>query len=222
MRDIVIVGASGFGKEVAFLIEDIVAREPQWRIAGFLDDSPAKQGTTCLGYPVLGGTEWLKDHPGWACAVGVGDPRVRRRIVRRIEGFGVDVEFPCLVHPSVVAHRSVRMDDGVIICAGNILTVEVSLGRHVHLNLMNTVGHGAVLGEFCTVYPGVNISGDVILEAGVSLGTGGEVIQGLRIGAGTVVGAGATVVRDLPSNVVAVGCPAKPVREITPKWEDEP
>lgn len=220
MRDIVIVGASGFGKEVAFLIEDINACEPRWRLVGFLDDAAAKQGSECLGTPVLGGTEWLRDHRGVACAVGVGDPRVRRRIVRRVEAWGV--EFPCLVHPGVVMHKTVSMRDGVIICAGNILTVEITLGRHVHLNLSNTVGHGAVLGDFCTVYPGVNISGDVTLEAGVSMGTGSEVIQGLRVGAGTVVGAGATVVKDLAANVVAVGSPARPIRDLTPRWEDEP
>lgn len=220
MRDIVIVGASGFGKEVAFLIEDIVARSATWRIAGFLDDNAAKHGSECVGYPVLGGTDWLQGHRDVACAVGVGDPRVRRRIVRRIEGWGI--EFPCLVHPSVVMHRTVEMKDGVIICAGNILTVEISLGRHVHLNLSNTVGHGAALGDFCTVYPGVNISGDVTLGPGVSMGTGSEIIQGLRVGAGTVVGAGATVVRDLPGDVVAVGSPAKPIREIVPRWGDEP
>lgn len=218
-RDIVIVGASGFGKEVAFLIEDINARSPSWRIAGFLDDDEAKHQSRCLGYPVLGGTDWLKSHSDVACTVAIGDPRVRRRVVRRLEGWGI--EFPCLVHPSVVMHRSVVMQDGVILCAGNILTVEIRLGRHVHLNLLNTVGHGAVLGDFCTIYPGVNISGDVTLHEGVSMGTGSEIIQGLGVGAGSVVGAGATVVRDLPSNVVAVGSPAKPIREITPRWEDE-
>lgn len=220
MRDIVIVGASGFGKEVAFLIEDINAQSPRWRVAGFLDDNPARQGTSCLGLPVLGGVDWLQMHRDVACAVGVGDPRVRRRIVRRIEGWAI--QFPCLIHPSVVMHRTVSMKDGVIICAGNILTVEISLGRHVHLNLMNTVGHGAVLGDFCTVYPGVNISGDVTFQAGVSMGTGSEVIQGLRVGAGTVVGAGATVVRDLEGDVVAVGSPAKPIRKIEPPWSEEP
>jgi sugar O-acyltransferase (sialic acid O-acetyltransferase NeuD family) len=219
IREIVIIGASGFGKEVAFLIEDINKASATWRIVGFLDDNPAKLGSLCVGYPVLGGTDWLRDRAGIACAVGVGDPRVRRRIVRRIEPMGV--VFPSLVHPSVIRHRSVELQDGVIVCAGNILTVEIRLGRHVHLNLMNTVGHGAVLGDFCTVYPGVNLSGEVRLKEGVSMGTGGEIIQGLHVGAGTVVGAGATVVRDLPANVVVVGSPAKPIREISPKWEEE-
>lgn len=219
MKDIVIFGASGFGKEVAFLIEDINKSRPEWRILGFLDDDPKKQNTLCLGYPVLGGTRWLEGRQGLFCAIGIGDPRVRRRIVRRIEGYGVI--FPCLIHPSVVMHESVKMADGVIICAGNILTVEISIGRHCHLNLMNTVGHGAVIEDFCTVYPGVNISGDVTLEAGVSMGTGSEIIQGLRVGKGTIVGAGATVVNDLPPNVVAVGTPAKPIKVVEPKWEDE-
>lgn len=219
MREIVIVGASGFGKEVAFLIEEINKFSSKWKILGFLDDNPEKHGTLCLGYPVLGDTHWLERRNDVACAIGIGDPRIRRKIVRRLDAWKID--FPCLVHPSVVMHSSVKMRDGVIICAGNILTVEILLGRHVHLNLMNTVGHGAVLDDFCTVYPGVNISGDVKLGPGVSMGTGSEIIQGIKVGEGSIVGAGATVVRDLPPNVVAVGTPAKPIRELQPLWDEE-
>lgn len=218
MKDLVIVGASGFGKEVAWLVEEINRSEPTWRIVGFLDDNPARHGQPCVGYPVLGGTDWLQGRPGLACAIGIGEPRVRRKVAHRTAAHGA--EFPALVHPTIRLHGSVRISPGVLICAGNILTVEIELGGHTHLNLNNTVGHGAVFGEFCTVYPGNTLSGDIVLEAGVSLGTGGSIIQGLRVGCGTAVGAGATVVRDLPPDVVAVGSPAKPIREITPRWAD--
>ncbi|WCO68089.1 maltose acetyltransferase domain-containing protein [Iamia majanohamensis] len=55
---------------------------------------------------------------------------------------------------------------------------------------------------------------------GVWLGGGVVVCPGVRIGADTVVGAGAVVVRDLPSGVLAVGNPARVVRRLVP--EDRP
>jgi sugar O-acyltransferase (sialic acid O-acetyltransferase NeuD family) len=218
MQDLVIIGASGFGKEVAWLVEEINRATPTWNLLGFLDDDPARHGSSSVGYPVLGPLDWMQSHSGVASAIGIGEPRVRRRVANRAAAFGA--WFPALVHPDVRLHPSVRVSPGVLICAGNILTVEIDLGQHAHVNLSNTIGHGAVLGDFCTIYPGNSISGDIVLEAGVSLGTGGSIIQGRRVGNGTTVGAGATIVRDLPPDVVAVGSPAKPIRELRPRWAE--
>ncbi|MGW3788053.1 sugar O-acetyltransferase [Micromonospora chokoriensis] len=54
----------------------------------------------------------------------------------------------------------------------------------------------------------------ITIEDNVWLGGGAIVLAGATIGANTVVGAGAVVTRDLPPNVVAVGNPARPVREL--------
>jgi acetyltransferase-like isoleucine patch superfamily enzyme len=79
----------------------------------------------------------------------------------------------------------------------------------VHLNLNVTVGHDAVVHDFVTVYPGVNVSGSTELGERVSMGTNSCILQGLEIGAGSFVGAGAVVNRDLPAGVTAMGVPAR-------------
>ena len=214
IRDLVIVGASGFGKEVAWLIGSINAAEPRWRIAGFLDDR-VEAGASCLGLPVLGPVAAAgagRDHE--EVVVAVGDPRVRRHLTEQLSAAGA--RFPSLVHPGVELHPSNRVGEGVVICAGNTITVETRIGDHVHLNLHCTVGHGAVVQDYCTLSPGVHLSGDVHLEEGAFFGTGAQTIQGVRIGSGTVVGAGATVTRDLPPAVVAVGSPARAVKQLDP------
>jgi acetyltransferase-like isoleucine patch superfamily enzyme len=105
--------------------------------------------------------------------------------------------------------QRIRLGDGCIIQQGCILTCDITLGRFVLLNLGCTVGHDAVLADFCSLMPHANVSGAARLETGVYLGTSSTIIQGVSIGANTVVGAGAVVVRDLPTNVTAVGVPAK-------------
>ena len=50
------------------------------------------------------------------------------------------------------------MGKGNIVCAGNILTVDITLGDFNIINLDCTVGHDAVLHSYVTVYPSVNIS----------------------------------------------------------------
>ena len=60
--------------------------------------------------------------------------------------------------------------------------------------------------------PTVNVSGEVIVEKKVYIGTGAKIINQLVIGENTIVGAGAVVSRSLPANCTAVGIPAKPIK----------
>ncbi len=61
--------------------------------------------------------------------------------------------------------------------------------------------------------------GDIILEDDVWLATGVSVMAGVHIGHGTIVAAGSVVTHDLPSMVLAGGCPAKIIRSISPKQD---
>jgi sugar O-acyltransferase (sialic acid O-acetyltransferase NeuD family) len=120
--------------------------------------------------------------------------------------------YPILIHPNVICSNKVKIGEGSIICAGNIITVNIEIGKHVIINLDCTIGHDAILGDYTTVLPSVNISGFVKTEECVSIGTGSAITQGVIIGKNSVIGAGAVVVKDLPANCTAVGIPAKPIK----------
>ena len=75
-----------------------------------------------------------------------------------------------------------------------------------------TVGHDAVLNDFVTLYPSVNISGITNIGKASELGTGTQIIQGKRVGDYSIVGAGAVIVKDIPEKCTAVGSPAKPIK----------
>jgi acetyltransferase-like isoleucine patch superfamily enzyme len=93
-----------------------------------------------------------------------------------------------------------------------VLTNNISIGEHTHVNRCTTIGHDCVVGSFVHLAPGVVLSGNVTVEDGCDIGTRAAIIQGLRVGHDTIVGAGATVLRDLPANVTAVGVPAKVIK----------
>ncbi len=105
------------------------------------------------------------------------------------------------------------MGEGNIICAGNILTVNIILKDFVILNLSCTVGHDVVLESFVTVYPEVNISGCVIIKKYAEIGTGSKIIQGKVIKEHTIIGAGAVVVKDITESGTYVGVPARKIRD---------
>lgn len=217
MTDIVVVGTGGFAREVHQLLEDAVADGEGWRVLGFLDDDPARAGDSVHDLPVLGGTSWLEGRKV-AVAVGVGSSAARRVLVKRIRSEAPGSGFPTLVHPTAWIGNRISLGQGTIVCAGNALTTDLSIGDHVILNLDCTVGHDSIVEDFVTVAPSVNISGAVVVREGTDLGTGATIIQGVEIGRWSVIGAGAVVIRDIPANVTAVGTPAKPIKERAEGW----
>lgn len=217
MKDIVIIGAGGFGREVLWLIQDINKITPKWNILGFVDDlHPTNEQIN--GYPVIGNIEWLKtQNINVICAIG--DPITKKKVLNKVANS--ENKYPVLIHPSVICSILNTVGEGSIICAGSILTVNITVGKHVIINLDCTVGHDAIIGDYSTILPSVNISGHATIENCVSIGTGSKIIQGVNIGKNTIIGAGAVVTKDIPENVVAVGIPAKSIktREIQEELE---
>ncbi|BDU80959.1 acetyltransferase [Clostridium perfringens] len=210
MKDLVIVGAGGFGREVAWLVEQINEVSKEWNLIGFIDENKEMHETLINGYKVLGGIDWLKDKDiYYVCAIG--NSKIRKDIVERINKF--KLKAATIIHPSVLINKKyVEVGEGCIICASSILTVNIKLGKHVILNLDCTVGHDAILKDFVTVYPSVNISGNCIIDKCVELGTGTQIIQGKTIGENTIIGAGSVVIKNIEKNRTAVGIPAKTIK----------
>ena len=212
MKDIVVIGAGGFGREVAWLIERINQVEPVWHMVGFLDDNADLHGKVLNGYKVLGGCEKLAEYPDAYVVCAVGSSKVRAKIIERLEKMPIKVNYATLVDPSVLMSKYVAIGEGTIICAHSVLTVNIDIGRHVLINLDCTIGHDARISDFATLFPGTNMSGATQIGRYVELGTGMQIIPGVSIGEHTIVGAGAVVTKDLPENCTAVGCPAKPIK----------
>lgn len=209
MKDLVIVGAGGLGREVVWLINRINHVKPTWNLIGFVDDNNRLHGSVISGYPVLGSCSWLREQMNEIYAVcAIGFSKVRKAVISKLEG----IKFATLIDPSVVMSNRIQIGEGCIIGAGSILTVDIVIGNYIIINPGCTVGHDAVLKDYVSLYPGVNISGNTLLEDCVEMGTGSQIIQGLKVGEGTIVGAGSVVVRDLPDECTAVGCPAKVIK----------
>lgn len=212
MNNLIIVGAGGFAREVAWLVERINKRTPTWKILGYLDDDPAIQQMQINNYPVLGTVDSVRNYPDAYFTCAIGSSRTREKLVSKIKGMITDVRFATLIDPTAELSDYVSIGEGTIICAHNIITVNIKIGAHVIINLDCTVGHDAELGDFVTLYPSVNVSGVSTIGRCTELGTGMQIIQGKRIGDYSIVGAGAVVVKDIPSNCTAVGSPAKPIK----------
>ena len=204
MKDIVIYGAGGLGKEIACLIENINQDTPQWNLLGFIDDNSSKE--TWFGLPVLGNKDFLKKNQSINVAVAVGNPLIKKLIVSNISGS----KFPILVHPqSQLMSANIKLGKGTILTAGTMLTCDIELGQFVLVNLNTTIGHDTKVGDYASIMCGVNIAGGVNIEQCSFLGSGASILNQVYIGKNVKIGAGAVVISSVDDNKTAVGVPAE-------------
>lgn len=205
MKNLVIVGDGGFAREVEWLVERINEQSPTWDLKGFIDTDTSKP-------KVVGDDNYIiNSQDELYVAIAIGTSCIREKLYKKYKD-NSRIKYANLIDPSVLISKKVYMGEGNIICAGCVLTVDINIGNCNIINLDCTVGHDAVIEDFVTINPSVNISGNTVLCSGCNIGTGTQIIQGLSIGKNTIVGAGAVVNKPLPDNCTAVGIPAKVIK----------
>lgn len=218
MREMVIFGTGGLGRETHEALEAMVETGAPVRFLGFLDGNAKKHGSLVHGAPVLGGQEWLAQRREVEVVVAIGNPAVRRRIVGALEATGHRA-FGSIVHPRATLGRRVEVGAGAIVLQQASITTDVRLGRHVVVNPAATIAHDDILDDFVLVAPGANVSGTVHVGEGADIGTNAAVLQNLTVGAWSVVGGGALVRSDVPPNAVVVGVPARVAKMREHGWQ---
>ena len=176
MRELVIVGGGGHGRETLDIVEAINAVEPTWAFAGFVDDGEIiADRLERRDASLLGTTEILAD-TDLHYVVGIGSPAVRAKLDEQLTAWGRTAAT--LIHPAATLASDNRISDGVLLAAGARVTTNVTLGRHVHLNVNAVVSHDCVVGDYTTLSPGSLVNGDVQIGTGVFLGTGAIITPG--------------------------------------------
>jgi len=217
-KPIVIYGAGGFGREVLQILRDINRSVPgTWDMMGFIVDAGYVTDESIQGFPVLGGIEWLQRNKHVLVIIAVSSSSARHGISNEISR-KCENSFATIVHPNAWFGDRVKIDCGSVICAGAMITTDIDIGKHVHINIGSTIGHDAILRDFVTLNPGVNVSGNVTLHQGAEVGTGSVIIPHAHIGSWSIIGAGSTVTKPLDENVTAVGTPARVIKVRSSGW----
>ena len=214
MKNIVLYGAGGFGKEVAYIIERINEAKPTYRLLGFLDDgSQYHEGITINGYPWLGTSNWILEHKDeCVCTCTVGNPKTKAEIQRRMTEQGVC--FETIIAPDARISPLCEIGEGSVIYGYVSISVNCRIGKGVLLNGRVSVGHDVEIGDYTAIMVGTAISGGCKIGNETNIGGHAFIIPKKKIGDGATVAAGSVVFTDVKAGTTVLGNPAKRMKEM--------
>lgn len=197
MKEKVLIGAGGFAREVK-------AHMGMPNIKCFVDDE-YYDGVDDTIRPLS-----TFNPKKQIALVVVGDPKNRYDIVQRLPK---ETEYFSFIHPSAqIMGDDVEIGEGSIICANCVITTNVKLGRHAHLNLLSTIGHDCRIGDYFTTAPGAKISGNCNIKNRVYFGTNACVREKIDICDDVTIGLMSGVVKNIVEPGIYVGLPVKRIK----------
>ncbi len=203
MRNIVVVGTGGAGKETKWLIERINAVTPTYNFLGYIDVEP--------GDGIIGDDKFITETTEDLDVVIAMGSMEQRKFLYELYKKNPLVHFPNLIDPTAIVSEYVTLGEGNVICAGAIITVNVKIGNQNLINFNCTIAHDCTLGDYNTLNPNANVSGACTLGNLIEVGTGSQIVQGKTIGDETHIWAGSCVIKNTKGRCEVVGVPAKVV-----------
>lgn len=204
-KELAIVGASGHGKVIADIAEQLGF------IVKFYDDAYPNK-TYIEHWPIYGtcadlialNTAGNKHNINAIVAIGNNDIRQQKIQLLQQNNFNLIT----LIHPTAVISQYATIAQGSVVFAGAIINAFANIGVGCIVNSSAIIEHDCSIDDFSHICPNVALAGGVTVGCKSWVGIGSQVRQLITIGNNCVIGAGSTVIKNIPDNVTAFGSPA--------------
>ena len=206
MRVLGIYGCGGAGLESKEIAE-ILGR---WDELVFIDD--AHSNDRFKGIRRLNHDEFIAEYSSSIAEISIslGEPELKVKLYEKMSGEGY--RFANLIHPSAIISASASIGNGLIIKPHALISCDAVVGNNVSLEENGIIGHGSVVEDHCQISANVVVAGGCHIGRATYIGLSVPIKQGVTIGANSVIGMGSVVLRDIPDNVIAMGNPARPMK----------
>jgi sugar O-acyltransferase (sialic acid O-acetyltransferase NeuD family) len=211
MKNIVLIGG---GNQAHYTI-DIINKEKKYNIVGIID-SIHDIGSDRFGYKILGRQEdivrLVDQYDIEGGVISIGDNWVRYYVFEQIKKQLPNFRFVNAIHPSVVIGDNVELGKGIVMMAGCIINPKSKIGDFTFFATGAQIDHDCDIKNYSSISAGSITGGYVTLGEFSAITLGVTVIDRLKIGKNTVIGAGSLVLKNIPDNVLVYGNPARIVR----------
>lgn len=214
-KKLIIFPFGGNAREALISILAINRIKKEWDVLGFIDDHPSMCGKQCCGVEVLGDKGVIKEIPDAYILAVPGNPNNYLERKQIIDNLNIEnARFTTIIHPSVILAPDAQIGYNSILMPNVIVSCGVRIGNHCVILPNTVIAHDSFVGDYCCIGSNVSISGEVIIGPMCYIGSGAKVRECISIGGGSLIGLGANVISDIKEEVVAVGNPARVIREV--------
>jgi len=206
MRNLLIIGARGFGRDIYNLALECYGCQKDYQIKGFLDDKKDALDTFCDYAPIVSSVEnyIVEDDDVFICALG--DIQYKKKYIQMIIDKGG--KFISLIHPTAHVNINAKIGIGCIVLNNAFLGSGSIIGDFVLIQISSIIGHDVKIGNYSRVDCHAVCTGGAVLEDEVTIHTSAIINQKVRVRKGATVGAASFVIREVEANSTVYGNPA--------------
>ena len=206
-RNLYIIGAGGFGRELEGYLDLIPKNERDWELKGYLDSVlPLGNLPYPSDYKVIDNEKNFNYSVNDLVLISIADPNARENIFNSLKN---RVTFFTYISPKSYIGKFCKIGEGSIISPNVHIATNTQIGESVIINVGSQIGHDSKIGNFSSIMSNVNIGGGCSIGEKSYLGTSSVVIPRKKIGDKVTIGAGSVVIRNIIKEGVTVfGNPA--------------
>jgi len=218
---VIILGGEGKGASVAACVREmrLVHGIMDLEITGFLNDYLFGHRKEIDGWPVLGK---ISDVPGFKkegfhffYAINpLGFGRLRTSLFSDT-GIG-DEDLVSVIHPSAQIALSATIGPGSYVMCNAYIGPRTRIGKCGYIGANSCISHDCQIGDLFRFSNGALMASYVHVGNGVDICLGATIVDQIRIGDFSVIGANSLVTRDVGESDLYFGSPARFVRKIDP------
>jgi sugar O-acyltransferase (sialic acid O-acetyltransferase NeuD family) len=207
MKDLILIGAGSFGREIYSWLGNCHGFNDQWRFKGFIDNDIKRLEKYGRSKEIIGLINEYQPQENDVFLCTIAEQKYRKQYTLFYET--KNAQFVSIFHKSSYINQESKIGIGVFVSPFCIISCDVKIGNHVLFNSYADVGHDVIIDDYCHINSFSLLGGFSHICEGATVHPNSVVLPGKKVGKNSIVGAGSIVIKNVPSNVTVFGAPAK-------------